>query len=81
MADSFVVVGLVLFGLGFLLLLLVTILSVLGRGSDVRKGAVIMIGPLPIVFADDPKIAKTLIVLAIVLTVISFLFFALTVKV
>jgi uncharacterized protein (TIGR00304 family) len=45
------------------------------KNVEVEKhgGAVVMIGPVPIVFASDPKTAKMLLVLAIILTLILIL--------
>ncbi|MGB9928426.1 MAG: TIGR00304 family membrane protein [Methanosarcina sp.] len=42
--------------------------------SRVRGGGVIMIGPIPIIFGTDRGSAKTAIILAIVLMILSFLF-------
>jgi uncharacterized protein (TIGR00304 family) len=41
----------------------------------VRGGGVIMIGPIPIIFGSDKDSAKTLVILAIILMLISLLFF------
>lgn len=41
----------------------------------VRGGGVIMIGPIPIIFGSDKGSAKTLVILAIILMLISLLFF------
>jgi uncharacterized protein (TIGR00304 family) len=70
-------VGIVFIITGFILLflaLLVGFLRFLRRGgekvkTDVHGGAVVMIGPFPIVLASDPKTARMLILLAIILTV------------
>ncbi|MGQ9479177.1 MAG: TIGR00304 family membrane protein [Thermoproteota archaeon] len=61
-----VFVGFTLVALAFLLRLLRE-----GGGREVEKhgGAVVMIGPLPLVLASDAKTAKILMVLAIILTV------------
>lgn len=44
-------------------------------GSKIRGGGVIMLGPIPIIFGSDRESAKTAIVLAIVLMVLSLLIF------
>jgi uncharacterized protein (TIGR00304 family) len=44
-------------------------------GPRVRGGGVIMIGPIPIIFGSDKDSAKTLVILAIILMLISLLFF------
>jgi len=77
---------LTLFILSFLLIfagMLLIFLSTLRKGlkeykedeDRIRGGAILVIGPLPIVIGTDRKIAKTLIVLAIALTVTSVLLF------
>ncbi|MGB9718856.1 MAG: TIGR00304 family membrane protein [Thermoproteota archaeon] len=38
-----------------------------------HRGAVVMIGPVPIILASDPKTARMLLVLAIILTLILIL--------
>jgi uncharacterized protein (TIGR00304 family) len=45
-----------------------------GEG-EARGGGVIMIGPIPIVFGSDAKWASIAIVLAIILVVVSLLFY------
>jgi uncharacterized protein (TIGR00304 family) len=52
-------------------------IGILATAKEVegRGGAVIMIGPFPIVFGTDIEAAKTLIVLTIVLIILAFLLF------
>lgn len=67
-------VGLLLLIAGFV----VVILSTLGqgqKGSEVRGGGVVMIGPIPIIFGSDAKWTSVAIVLAIVLVVVSLLLY------
>jgi len=77
----------ILFLIGFLTMLvgiLITMLAILlevvvkkresEEKSSVQGGAVIMIGPIPIVLSTDPNSAKLLMILAIVLMAIFFLF-------
>ncbi|MEM2087469.1 MAG: DUF131 domain-containing protein [Thermoproteota archaeon] len=78
MALNMVLVGTLLILLGFLVIFLAILLSflrILNRKKEEFKvekhgGAVVMIGPFPIVLASDPKTAKVLIMLAIILTAI-----------
>jgi len=46
--------------------------------KGVKGGAVIIIGPLPIVVGSDVESTQWLIVLAAVLTALAFIFFAFT---
>lgn len=62
---------------GLLILLLALVLSLRERGAQVKKGAVIVVGPVPIVIADDPQTAKSLMALALLLMVASVAIFLL----
>lgn len=42
---------------------------------EIKKGGVIMLGPIPIIFGSDKESAKTAIILAIVLMLLSLLIF------
>jgi uncharacterized protein (TIGR00304 family) len=44
-------------------------------GGEVRGGGVLLVGPIPIVFGSDAKWASVAILLAIVLVVVSILFY------
>jgi len=69
--ELLIIAGIVLLGLGLLLFLLSMMARLLTAETEVRRGAVLMIGPIPIVLADDPQTAKVLMVLALVLTIVS----------
>lgn len=43
--------------------------------SEVKAGGVVMIGPIPIIFGSDKESAKTAIILAIILMLLSLLLF------
>lgn len=43
--------------------------------GEVKGGGVILIGPIPIIFGSDAKWASVAIVLAVVLVVLSLLFY------
>lgn len=45
------------------------------KESKIRGGGVIMLGPIPIIFGSDKESAKTAIILAIILMVLSLLIF------
>ena len=69
--------GLILLFIGVGLIILGLLLPLLSGGVKARGegGAVIIIGPIPIVLASSPETAKILLILAIVLTVILVAFF------
>ncbi len=60
--------------IAFLLILVGFILLSLGEG-EVRGGGVLIIGPLPIIFGTDQRVAKGLIALALILTIVTFMIF------
>jgi uncharacterized membrane protein len=61
-------VGLLLVFIGLVLVVLGMLSSMLRGGGKAEGGAVIIIGPIPIVVASSPGAAKALMVLGIVLT-------------
>lgn len=77
MFELTMLIGFLMIVLGILILTIATLLD-LFKGKEekasIQGGAVIMIGPIPIVLSTDQKSAKILMILAIVLIVISFLF-------
>jgi len=72
---DFVVLGIILVLLGFVVIIAATILTENPRseGRSVRGGGVVMIGPIPIIFGSDAKWASVAIALAIVLIALSIL--------
>jgi len=69
-----ILLGIVLIFLGMLILMLSLWRAGKGRGET---GGVIIVGPVPIVFGTSQRIAATVMVLAIVLTVVALLLFLL----
>ncbi|MEM0220126.1 MAG: DUF131 domain-containing protein [Thermoproteota archaeon] len=74
-------IGFLMLVLGIFVLMLAILIDFLKvrekQGEDrtsVQGGAVVMIGPIPIILSTDPKSAKFLMLLAIVLMVVMFLF-------
>ncbi|RSN67460.1 DUF131 domain-containing protein [Candidatus Korarchaeum cryptofilum] len=59
----------------FLLILMGFILLSLGGEREIRGGGVLIIGPLPIIFGTDQRVAKGLIILALILTIVTFMIF------
>ena len=72
-----VILGVVLIVAGLALLALGLILPGLKAGGKVEGGAVIIIGPIPIVVASSPSTARILMILGIVLTLLALLTFLL----
>jgi uncharacterized protein (TIGR00304 family) len=69
-----ILLGIVLIFLGMLILMLS-----LWRAGEERgeAGGVVIVGPVPIVFGTSQRVAATVMVLAIVLTVVALLLFLL----
>jgi uncharacterized protein (TIGR00304 family) len=65
----FIVIGVVLIFVGTLTS------SLKAKDTEIRGGGVILIGPFPIIFGSDPQAAKGVIILAILLIFVAFLFF------
>lgn len=66
--------GIALIFLGFMVVLASAVMMFLGSARErrsVRGGAVIMIGPIPVVFGSDRESAKILMILAIGLMIVA----------
>ncbi|MBO3754080.1 MAG: DUF131 domain-containing protein [Candidatus Brockarchaeota archaeon] len=76
MSPPLTLVAILLILAGFLLVFIAVFMELLRalkqKDAEVEKrgGAVVMIGPIPIVLASDPKTARMLLVLAIILALI-----------
>ncbi|MDP6612566.1 MAG: DUF131 domain-containing protein [Candidatus Hydrothermarchaeota archaeon] len=69
-------IGVVLIFLGVLLVIMGAFTSGFkAKDAEVRGGGVVLIGPFPIILGSDPQAAKTVIILAIILIIVAFLFF------
>jgi uncharacterized protein (TIGR00304 family) len=69
-----ILLGIVLVILGMFILMLSLWRAGEGRGE---AGGVVIVGPVPIVFGTSQRVATMVMVLAIVLTVVTLLFFLL----
>lgn len=76
MAPTLLLIGMLLIAAGFAIITIFLLIELLRstkrKEGEVEKrgGAVVMVGPFPIILASDPKMAKTLLMLAIMLTLI-----------
>jgi len=69
-----ILLGIVLIILGMFILMLSLWRAGEGRGE---AGGVVIVGPVPIVFGTSQRVAATVMVLAVVLTVVTLLLFLL----
>ncbi len=67
--------GLLLLFLGFILIIIGMLISSGGKETRIEGGGVVLIGPIPIVFASNYKIAIVLLVLTILLMILVYLLF------
>lgn len=74
MDPALLMIGLLLVFVGFMILIIGLLLSGSGE-TRVEGGGVVVIGPIPIVFASNTRIAIVLMILAIILIVLSYLLF------
>ncbi len=75
--SNLVWIGMVLVMIGFILVFIGILSPILSSSERVSSGggAVIIIGPFPIVIASNARIAKALLLLAIVFAVLVFILF------
>ncbi len=71
-AEILSLAGIVLIFIGLVIVVISILLkSVRSSGSDkVRGGGAVIIGPVPIIFGTDKKMVRSMLILAIVLTLL-----------
>lgn len=74
LALAFIIIGVVMVVLALLFS------SGRSREADVKGAGVIMIGPIPIIFGSDKKSVKTIIVLALALTIVLIVWYYLVLR-
>lgn len=78
MADLtvFYTLGIALVIVGIIVIVVAVASIITGDAKkSVRSAGVIMIGPIPIIFGSDKKLTKTVLVLALALTIVVITFF------
>ena len=67
----FYAIGITLIAVGVIVILAVIVLASTGsKKGKVRGAGIIMIGPIPIIFGTDKKSVKSLVALALSLTIV-----------
>ena len=74
------IVSIVLIAIGVLLIFIDSLRESRREGRRVEAGGVLIIGPLPIVFGTSERVARIVLILAIVLTVLAIAMYILLVK-
>jgi uncharacterized protein (TIGR00304 family) len=74
------IVSIVLIAIGVLLIFIDSLRESRREDRRVEAGGVLIIGPLPIVFGTSERVARIVLILAIVLTVLAITMYILLVK-
>lgn len=69
-SQDFLRVGATVTFIGFIILLLGAILSVIQHLTSSQMGGLIMIGPIPIVFGSSPEITTNMLVLGLIVSIL-----------
>jgi uncharacterized protein (TIGR00304 family) len=74
--TNIIIVGIIAVFIGFILIFIGTILQgTASKTGEVKTGGVILIGPIPIIFGNDTGSIITVVILAIILMVLAYVFF------
>ncbi len=74
------IVSIVLIAIGVLLIFIDSLRESREEGRRVEAGGVLIIGPLPIVLGTSERVARIVLILAIVLTVLAIAMYLILVK-
>jgi uncharacterized protein (TIGR00304 family) len=74
------IVSIVLIAIGVLLIFIDSLRESRREGRRVEAGGVLIIGPLPIVFGTSERVARIVLILAIILTVLAIAMYLILVK-
>jgi Predicted membrane protein len=69
-SQDFLRVGATVTFIGFIILLLGAILTVIQHPASSQMGGLIMIGPIPIVFGSSPEIRTNMMVLGLIVSIL-----------
>ncbi|HEY3362286.1 MAG TPA: DUF131 domain-containing protein [Methanosarcina sp.] len=69
-SQDFLRVGATVSFIGFIILLLGAILTVIQHSAGSQMGGLIMIGPIPIVFGSSPEITTNMLVLGLIVSIL-----------
>jgi uncharacterized protein (TIGR00304 family) len=69
-SQDFLRVGTTVIFIGFIILLLGIILTIIQHPASSQMGGLIMIGPIPIVFGSSPEITTNMLVLGLIVSIL-----------
>ncbi len=77
LGEGLVAAGFALVFIGIVLVFIGVLFSAFKGGARAEGGAVVLVGPIPVVFATSHSAAKIVLALTVVLTVLALLLFLL----
>ncbi len=69
---NYLTIGIILIILGFIIIVIGTLLNAGGGDGEVKGGGVILIGPIPVAFGTDKRSIIIVLILAIILMLITY---------
>ncbi|AKB83494.1 hypothetical protein MSBR3_2916 [Methanosarcina barkeri 3] len=69
-SQDFLRVGTTVIFIGFIILLLGTVLAIIQHPANSQIGGLIMIGPIPIVFGSSPEITTNMLGLGLIISIL-----------
>jgi uncharacterized protein (TIGR00304 family) len=69
-SQDFLRAGATIIFIGFIILLLGTVLTIIQHPANSQIGGLIMIGPIPIVFGSSPEITTNMLGLGLIVSVL-----------
>lgn len=69
-SQDFLRVGTAVTFVGFIILLLGTILTIIQHPASSQMGGLIMLGPIPIVFGSSPEITTNMLVFGLIVSIL-----------
>ena len=73
--STIIIAGIIAILIGFILIFAGTAIQASSKGSEVKTGGVILIGPVPIIFGNDKGFIVVAVILAIVLMILAYILF------
>lgn len=73
-SQDFLKVGTAIIFVGFTILVLGVILTIIDHPASSQMGGLIMIGPIPIVFGSSPEITTNMLGLGLIISILYLLF-------
>lgn len=69
-SQDFLRVGTTVIFIGFIIVLLGTVLTIIQHPANSQIGGLIMIGPIPIVFGSSPEITTNMLGLGLIISIL-----------